>query len=628
MKGLLAVALSFAITGSALAEPAGQATSTTTTTTKTKRTTRKSSSSSTTVAQQLQEMKQALEAQQQQIQQLRTDVQSRDQQIRQLEDKVNQSQTTATSAQSQAQQASSQAGQQEQTVSALKSDVTDLKSNVTNTALAVQEGQKRVTEEIESPIALHYKGVTITPGGFLAAESVYRQRALTSDVNTPFNTAPFPGAPNYNLSEFFASGRQSRISALVEGKLKSAKIGGYYEADFLSAGVTSNNNQSNSYTLRQRQVWGQAAFNNGFSFTGGQMWSLVTETKKGLDNRTEALPMTIDAQYHIGFSWARQYGLRVVKNFDNKFWLGASVEQPQAILVAHGNSANALLGGPGVGGGLYNLNANYSWNEAPDVIVKAAAEPGFGHYEVFGIFRQFRDRVYPCATASSTSPCGALTGTPITSASAVGAFNDSRTGGGVGANARVSVLNKHLDLGVHGLFGDGVGRYGTSTLPDITLRPDGTLALVKSAQGLGTIEWHSNKWDWYFNAGAEYAGRTAYTKLNTSVTPAKTVGVGYGSPLFGNGGCFTEPVPGASNGFTPGTFPSSPGCTGDTRVIYEGTVGFWYKIYNGDKGRVQFGPQYSYINRVSWSGKALSVIPNSPQGNDNMLFTSFRYYLP
>ena len=72
---------------------------------------------------------------------------------------------------------------------------------------------------------------------------------------------------------------------------------GYVETDFLSAGVTSNNNQSNSYTLRQRQVWGQAALNNGWSFTGGQMWSLVTETKMGEDNRTEALPMTIDPQY-------------------------------------------------------------------------------------------------------------------------------------------------------------------------------------------------------------------------------------------------------------------------------------------------------------------------------------------
>ena len=85
---------------------------------------------------------------------------------------------------------------------------------------------------------------------------------------------------------------------LAEGRLKSVKLSGYLEADFLSAGVTSNNNQSNSYTMRHRQAWGQAAFDNGWSFTGGQMWSLVTETKHGVDNRTEALPMTIDPAVH------------------------------------------------------------------------------------------------------------------------------------------------------------------------------------------------------------------------------------------------------------------------------------------------------------------------------------------
>src|SRR5580700_155618 len=49
---------------------------------------------------------------------------------------------------------------------------------------------------------------------------------------------------------------------------------------------------------------GSAAFHNGSTFSGGQMWSLVAETRVGLDNRTEALPMQIDAQYTAGFSWA------------------------------------------------------------------------------------------------------------------------------------------------------------------------------------------------------------------------------------------------------------------------------------------------------------------------------------
>ena len=68
---------------------------------------------------------------------------------------------------------------------------------------------------------------------------------------------------------------------LAQGKLDNMTMTGYVEADFLGAGVTSNNNESNSYVLRQRQVWGQAALHSGWSFTGGQMWSLVTETKVG-----------------------------------------------------------------------------------------------------------------------------------------------------------------------------------------------------------------------------------------------------------------------------------------------------------------------------------------------------------
>jgi len=262
-------------------------------------------------------MQQVLDAQQQQINQLMQQVRTRDKTIDQLQQQVSQVQSAASQAKQKADAASSQANQAQQSeVTALKGDVTDLKENLTNTAASLQDTQKTMGE-LQSPIALRFKGITITPGGFLAAETVWRQRGLASDVNTPFNSLPFPGSSASNLSEFFASGRQSRVSMLAEGKLKDLKMAGYVEADFLSAGVTSNNNQSNSYTLRQRQMWAQAAL-HGWTFTGGQMWSLVTETKKGVDNRSEALPMTIDAQYSLGFSWARQFGFRVAKSFGDK----------------------------------------------------------------------------------------------------------------------------------------------------------------------------------------------------------------------------------------------------------------------------------------------------------------------
>jgi len=58
------------------------------------------------------------------------------------------------------------------------------------------------------------------------------------------------------------------------------------------------------------RVWGQAKFDNGWAFTAGQMWTLATENKKGIANRGEALPMMIDPQYVVGFTWSafRPYG--------------------------------------------------------------------------------------------------------------------------------------------------------------------------------------------------------------------------------------------------------------------------------------------------------------------------------
>jgi len=596
-------------------------TQTTTTGTAKKRTTR----AAAVTAKDVQELKDALAAQQQQIEQLRQQLTQRDQAWQQAQQQLQQAQSAAAAAQAKADQAARETSQQQQSVSDLKSDVTDMKQNAANAALSLQETQKNIHDALESPLALHYKGITITPGGFLAAETVWRQHALGADINTPFNSIPFDGSAQSHISEFFGSGRQSRISMLAEGKLKSAKLSGYVEADFLSAGITSNNNQSNSYSLRQRQAWGQAALSDGWSFTGGQMWSLVTETKKGLDNRTEALPMTIDPQYSVGFSWARQYGFRITKNFSNRAWLGFSVEDPQIILGGHGASNNFIIGQQGAGGGLYNGTANYSYNAMPDFVGKLAFEPGFGHYEIFGVFRDFRDRIYPGATFS----------TPAVS----GAFNNNSLAGGAGANARWTFAKK-VDFGVHFLGGDGVGRYGSSTLPDAVVRPDGVLVPVRSYQGLGTLEYHGKKLDVYLNYGAEYDGRTAF--VNSSGK-----GVGYGSPLFNNSGCDTEtlpaststtvvtdpttgatttvPVPGSvgtplSGGYNPGGLKN---CNGDTRVIMEGTIGFWYRLYSGEKGRIQFGPQYSYFDRNTWSGTG-----GNPNATENIFLTSFRYYLP
>src|SRR6202166_3466947 len=595
---------------------------------------RKRTKAATVTAADVQQLKDAIASQQAALAQQQQQIQELRDQLRTKDQSAQQAQTAAADAASKADAAQAQTAQQQQAVSELKTDVTDLKNNVASTVVSVQDAQKAASAP---PTAIHVKGITITPGGFLAAETVYRNRALAADINTPFNSLAMPGASANHLSEFFGSGRQSRVSFLAEGRLKSATLRGYWEADFLSAAVTSNNNQSNSYSLRQRQAWGQAAFDNGWSLTGGQMWSLVTETKKGTDNRTEALPMTIDPQYTVGFSWARQYGLRLSKNFGNRFWLAAALEDSQTTLTASGNASNFALGGPGNGGGLYNggitacsttVNAttgaatttctnaaNYSFNAMPDVIAKAAFEPGFGHYEVFGIFSRFRDRVYPCVEPlGNPSLCG-------TASSPIGAYNSSKNGGGVGGDGRFTVA-KHTHFGVHALYGNGVGRYGTSGLPDATVNPNGTLAPLRSYQGLATLEWHSPKLDVYLNGGEEYIKRRYQTDFANTKLPV----VGYGAPSFSDAGCYTETVPSTGTGFG---FGGLSGCSGQTQSTIEGTFGFWIKPYSGPKGRIQFGPQYSYLVRNAWAGKGSTTGTFvNPHGVDNMFMTSFRYYLP
>jgi len=625
MKHTMALAVAFALAFGAVTAPVAQNTATGSTSTKKKAVAKTAAPS---VSTQLNEMKLAIDSQQRQIQQLTQQVQSRDAVIQQLQQQVGQVQTAASQAAQQAATAASQSAQQQQDVAAVRTDVTDLKQNATNAALSLQETQKNIQSSLESPLAIHYKGVTITPGGFLAAETVWRSHALASDVNTPFNSVPFDGAAQSHMSEFFGSGRQSRLSTLVEGKLNSAKLSGYYESDFLSSAITSNNNQSNSYSLRVRQAWAQAALNNGWSFTGGQMWSLMTETKKGVDNRTEALPMTIDAAYTAGFTWARQYGFRVSKDLNNKVWLAFSVEDSQATLGGHGGTTNFLLGAQGTSGGVYNPTTNYSYNATPDFVFKTVFEPGWGHFELFGLVTDFRDRIYPLGAAAKPA--------------ATGAFNNSAAAGGIGANMRGTIA-KHFDVGLHFLGGNGIGRYGASGLTDAIARPDGVLVPLRNYQTLGTLEWHSPRLDVYTNVGGEYESRDWFLSSGK--------GIGYGSPLFNNSGCGTEtspaatsttvvtpppkgstttgtasiPVPGAvgtpiTTGFNPGGLSN---CNGDTRNIIEGTVGFWYRFYSGPKGRLQWGPQYSYLVRNTWRG-----VGGAPSGTENMVFTSFRYYLP
>ena len=462
-----------------------------------------------------------------------------------------------------------------------------------STIAQVQTQQVEIRKQVEEPAVLHYKGITLTPGGFLAGESIWRQRAMNADIYTNFNGTPYPGAGEAHTSEWVPSARQTRLSLLASGNVPFGTVKGYFEGDFLSAGSTSNNLQTNSYTLRVRQAWGQAQAGS-FTFTAGQMWTLLTEDKKQALPGQEALPLMFDGNLHVGFTYVRQMGYRLQDVVAPGVTLAVALENSQYQFSASNAPSNFFFGAPGAAGGLNNSLANYTNQVAPDVLFKVAVDPGYGHYEFGGVARFFRDRFYP------------------NGASSAGAQNDTELGGGFVANARFPVTSK-ADVGLHLVAGDGTGRYGPALLPDVTVKPNGTLEPLRNAQGLFSLELHpTKKLDLFGYAGTEYVQRTVYRN-------AAGVLVGYAPPSGSNVGCFTEAVPTGGTGYAPGTGT----CLGATRVITQGSIGYVYRIYTGPAGKLQYGLAYSYLTRTGWAGAG-----GAPTAPNNFVYTSVRYYLP
>jgi hypothetical protein len=653
------------------------------------------------VEDQIQSLRQEMQGQ---IDGLKKDLADKDVQLKQAQQAAADAQAAAAKAQQAADAQSAAVTENATAVNTLNATVTDMKQANASIVSSITDEQTAIKKSINNPSTLHYKGITLTPGGYLAAETVNRTRATGGDIPTAFNAIPYEHADAYKLSEFYGSARQSRVSLMAEGKVDWGTLRGYYEADWLGTGISSNNNQSNSYVLRQRVLWAQAETNNHWAFTGGQLWSLATEDKKGLSNLSGDImtPQTIDPNYVVGFVWTRQYGFRVTKSW-NKFALGVAAENPQVLYTASlaGNTPYAVLGSAGANGGNYNAAistvaattyvqnytnipgalgpsylpvyntvtansniANYSFNYAPDIIVKAAIDPGFGHYEIIGIGRFAHETVYPGVTTDSLKYGGQKdieTGANVApAATATGAFSNSIALGGVGGSFRVPVGHM-VSFGTKALYGPGMGRYGDSTLSDLTGNSWGGLSPLHNFSGLVTLEVNPNpRLALYFNYGIDYAGRNDWASSTTTTLGGPTAtfcptgftspsqctakptaaqlaaggtwgghwgapaaaAVGYGSRLLSNTSCNTFGNPGFSGGST--DYYPAGSCGAQTRNVQEATGGYWYDIYRGDRGRLRQSIQYGYAVRDGWSG-AGGV---GAKGIDNMFWTSFRYYLP
>jgi hypothetical protein len=445
---------------------------------------------------------------------------------------------------------------------------------------------------------LYYKGLSITLGGFLEATDIERSHNMVSDIATNFSQIPFKNNVAGHESENRMTARQSRVSALIQGDAApDVHLAMYGEFDFQAAAQTANSNQTNSYNPRIRQLYGTVDWDNfggadmGLHLLAGQNWSLATMNNKGITPRNELTPPQIDAQYVPGFVFARQPQVRVTGDWLNhSLWAAVSLENP-ATTSTGAVPANTTVSAAGQSG--FNSANNVSLNQYPDVIGKVAYEfkpfERSLHVEAFGILRDFSDRhAYPLITSTARE-------------------NEDVWTGGFGFGAVFQAIPTVLDLQVSGLTGKGIGRYGASGLSDATFNASGKIDPITETDWLAGGTWHVMPiLDLYAFSGREQEDRTGDTSVG---------GVNYG---LGNG-----LLDARACGFEVASLaPTGSACNVQTKSIQQETVGFWHKVYQGPFGRVQWGIQYSYTERKSFTG----VGGLGAQGDENMVFTSFRYY--
>ena len=405
--------------------------------------------------------------------------------------------------------------------------------------------------------------------------------------------------------------------------------------DFLGVGVTSNYNQSNSWAPRLRQ--GFFAYDNtdwGFHFLGGQAWSLLTQNTVGITPRKENIPLTIDANYVAGFNYTRNWQLRVVQDWGTWASFGVSAEaRPNSSYTGTGavtnggvvnqtivnftNAGQSFLGS----GGFAN---NFTTDVAPDIIAKAAFDPGWGHYEVFGLQRFFNDGRLPlhgCRPDGRWCVCDGAPTVPGT------AGEKTKSGEGVGGSVLLPVIPKFLDVQASTLYGKGIGRYGASQLSDVVVGPDGTLVPLTAWHAMVGAVLHP--WaglDIYAYAGMETT-KSNYWTVNPGTTGSVLGLSGFGIPTATNGGC--NIVTGAS--FSGG----ASNCAGINKTVESMTVGFWQDLYKGPMGRVATGLQWELIRRESFASNVNAVqattlgVPafaGPVSTTDNVILASLRYY--
>jgi hypothetical protein len=424
-----------------------------------------------------------------------------------------------------------------------------------------------------SPLQLKIGDAYITPVGFMDMTLVSRSTATGNALATNFGNIPFANTTKGSLTETRLTAQNSRIGVRFDAIVKSVKVLGYLESDFVGFVPTNVAASTNSDSLRLRQYFVQ--LNKGkFEFLAGQAWGMETPNRVGISPLPANVFITqdIDVNYQAGLVFSRQSGFRFLYHPTNKVVFGVALENPEQYIGGSGGGGVTVLPAAYAsltGTQLNDQTANYGVpNLHPDIVGKIAFDPSPKfHLELVGIERSFK-------IANPATP-----------------FATHTTAAGAGSINLGFQVAPGLRLLTNNYWSDGGGRYIFGLAPDLIVRANGTISPIHSGSTLSGFEYTKRNTAVYVLYGGVYIQRNGAIDTNGKL-------VGYGYSGSGNG---------------------------QNRAIQEITFGLNQTLMRDTKwGAVNLMFQYSYLQRNPWF-----VATGQPSdANSHMGFVNLRYTLP
>ena len=429
-------------------------------------------------------------------------------------------------------------------------------------------------EAESSPLQLKIGDAYITPVGFMDMTLASRSTATGNALATNFGNIPFANTTKGSLTETRLTAQNSRIGVRFDALVKSVKVLGYLESDFVGFVPVNVAASTNSDSLRLRQYFVQ--LNKGkFEFLAGQAWGMETPNRVGISPLPANVFITqdVDVNYQAGLVFTRQSGFRFLYHPTNKVVFGVALENPEQYIGGSGGGGLTVL--PTAYASLLSTqlndgNSNYNVpNLHPDIVGKIAFDPSSKfHLEIVGIERTFKiaNPAAPFATQSKAAGAGSV-------------------------NLGLQVA-PGLRLLTNNYWSDGGGRYIFGLAPDLIVRANGSISPVHSGSTLSGFEYTKKNSAFYVMYGGVYIQR------DTAFDANGTTRIGYG---------FTN----SSNG--------------QNRTIQEATFGLNQTLMRDTKwGAVNLMFQYSYLQRNPW----FVAIGQPTDAHLQMGFVNLRYTLP